>query len=54
MAGGVTRISNPKKISLKRGGGRVETVDLSAITTGKGTDIVLRDGDVITIPESLF
>lgn len=54
MAGGVTRISNSKKISLKRGGGKVETIDLLAITTGKGTDIILRDGDVITIPESLF
>jgi polysaccharide export outer membrane protein len=54
MAGGVTRIANPKKISLKRGSGGVETVNLSDITTGKGADIPLRDGDVITIPESLF
>jgi polysaccharide export outer membrane protein len=56
MAGGVTRIANPKKISLKRlsGGGQVETVNLSDITKGKGEDISLRDGDVITIPESLF
>jgi polysaccharide export outer membrane protein len=55
MAGGVTRIANPKKISLKRlSGGKVEIVNLSDITTGKGADIPLRDGDVITIPESLF
>lgn len=54
MAGGVTRIANGKKISLKRAGGKVQTVNLSDITTGKGTDIPLRDGDVITIPESLF
>lgn len=56
MAGGVTRIANGKKISLKRlaGGGRVEIVNLADITTGKGSDIPLRDGDVITIPESLF
>lgn len=54
MAGGVTRIANGKKISLKRAGGKVETVNLTDITTGKGKDISLRDGDVITIPESLF
>jgi protein involved in polysaccharide export with SLBB domain len=54
MAGGVTRIANDKKISLKHAGNRVQTVNLSDITTGRGTDIPLRDGDVITIPESLF
>ncbi len=57
MAGGVTRIGNPKKISLKHqanAGNSVEIVNLSDITTGKGVDIPLRDGDVITIPESLF
>lgn len=54
MAGGVTRIANDKKISLKRRGGAVSIVNLSDITTGKGTDIPLRDGDVVTIPESLF
>jgi protein involved in polysaccharide export with SLBB domain len=55
MAGGVTRIANAKKITLKRlSGGSVETVNLSEITKGKGADIPLRDGDVITIPESLF
>jgi len=55
MAGGVTRIANAKKISLKRvAGGKVEIVNLSDITTGKGSDISLRDGDVINIPESIF
>lgn len=58
MAGGVTRISNSKKISLKRvtagGGSSLEIINLSNITNGKGADIPLRDGDVITIPESLF
>lgn len=55
MAGGVTRIANHKKISLKRAGGApVLTVNLADLTTGKGVDIPLRDGDVITIPESLF
>ena len=54
MAGGMTRIANAKKISLKRRGGVVVIINLSDITTGKGTDISLRDGDVLTIPESLF
>lgn len=57
MAGGVTRIGNAKRISLKHlaaGKNQVETVNLQDITAGKGTDISLSDGDVITIPESLF
>lgn len=55
MAGGVTRIANAKKITLKRiAGGKVEVINLSDITNGKGSDISLRDGDVVNIPESLF
>lgn len=54
MAGGATRIANSKKISLKRSDGKVLTVNLQEITKGKGKDIPLRDGDVITIPESYF
>ncbi len=54
MAGGVTRIANGKKITLKRSDGTVQTINLSDITNGKGADIPLRDGDVLTIPESLF
>lgn len=54
MAGGVTRIANAKKISLKRDGGSVTVVNLQDITSGKVSDINLGDGDVITIPESLF
>lgn len=54
MAGGVTRIANGKKITLKRSGGEVTIINLSDITNGKGADIPLRDGDVVTIPESLF
>lgn len=53
MAGGVTRIANSKKVTLKRGG-QVTTINLAEITAGKGTDIPLQDGDMITIPESLF
>ena len=54
MAGGATRIANSKKINLKRGSNQIIIVNLSDITVGKGQDIPLRDGDVITIPESLF
>lgn len=56
MAGGVTRIANAKKLTLKRGGAKAEVVqvDLKAITSGRAQDIPLRDGDVISIPESLF
>ena len=53
MAGGVTRIANAKKVTLKRGGS-VQTINLAEITSGKGADIPLQDGDMITIPESLF
>lgn len=54
MAGGATRIANIKKISLKRRGGTVQMLNLKDITSGKAADPVLRDGDVLSIPESLF
>jgi polysaccharide export outer membrane protein len=53
MSGGVTRIANDKKVMLKRGS-EVQTVNIRDITSGKGADISLRDGDVVTIPESMF
>ena len=53
MAGGMTRIANAKKVTLKRGG-QVQVLNLKDITSGKGADIPLQDGDMITIPESLF
>jgi protein involved in polysaccharide export with SLBB domain len=54
MAGGATRIANVKKITLKRSGGKVQMLNLKDITSGKAADIALRDGDVLSIPESLF
>jgi protein involved in polysaccharide export with SLBB domain len=54
MAGGATRIANIKKISLKRRGGPVQLLNLKDITSGRAADPVLRDGDVLSIPESLF
>lgn len=53
MAGGMTRIANAKKVTLKRGG-QVQVLNIKEITSGKGADIPLQDGDMITIPESLF
>ncbi|MCW1926213.1 polysaccharide export protein [Luteolibacter arcticus] len=54
MAGGATRIANTKKITLKRSGGKVQTINLKDITSGKASDLSLKDGDVLSIPESLF
>jgi len=57
MAGGATRIANTKKMTLKRSqGGKAQLLHLNLkdITSGKVADIPLRDGDVLTIPESLF
>lgn len=54
MAGGSTRIANTKKITLKRSGGKVQMLNLKDITSGKASDVPLRDGDVLSIPESLF
>lgn len=53
MAGGVTRIANSKKISLKRGD-TIRLINLHEITSGKGSDPSLQDGDILTIPEGLF
>ncbi|WP_193212023.1 polysaccharide biosynthesis/export family protein [Luteolibacter marinus] len=57
MAGGATRIANTKKITLKRtvrGQAQVYQLNLKDITRGKASDTTLREGDVISIPESLF
>jgi polysaccharide export outer membrane protein len=54
MAGGATRIANLKKLTLKRSDGRVLTINLKDITSGRAADIPLRDGDVLSIPESIF
>lgn len=54
LAGGSTRIANTKKVTLKRGNGEVRIINLKDITNGRGKDIPLKDGDIVTIPESLF
>lgn len=55
MAGGMTRIANPKKVTLKRRGrSNPIRVNVREIAAGKAEDIPLQDGDIITVPESLF
>jgi len=55
MAGGMTRIANPRKVTLKRRGqDQPWRVDVQAIISGSSRDIPLQDGDVIYIPESAF
>lgn len=55
MAGGMTRIANGRKVTVKRGSGRgTVTVNLRDVTRGKAQDMLLDDGDLVTIPESLF
>ncbi|BCX47075.1 sugar ABC transporter substrate-binding protein [Haloferula helveola] len=55
MAGGMTRIANDKKVTLKRrGSSQPQRINVRSITSGEAKDITLRDGDIITIPESLF
>lgn len=55
MAGGTTRIANDKKITLKRRGqDQPMRINLRTITSGGSKDIPLLDGDIVTVPESLF
>jgi protein involved in polysaccharide export with SLBB domain len=54
MAGGMTRIANERKVTVKKAGGTTKVVNVKDITRGKASDIKLGDGDVVTIPESLF
>lgn len=58
MAGGPTRIANLKKVTVKRNiNGRPETirVDVQGMVNGSSSQVfVVREDDVITVPESLF
>ncbi len=55
MAGGMTRIANSKKVTLKRrDAAEPRIVNVREIAAGKQKDIALSDGDIISIPESLF
>ncbi len=55
MAGGMTRIANAKKVTLKRrGSAEPVRINVKDITSGRAKDLVLREGDIITVPEGLF
>lgn len=55
MAGGMTRIANARKVTLKRrGSAEPVRVNVRDITSGKARDLTLREGDIITVPEGLF
>lgn len=55
MAGGLTRIAQSKKIALRSGKrGATSIINFKDITSGKSPDVILRDGDVINVPEGLF
>ena len=57
MAGGYTRLANPKKIYLKRtvgGQEKVTVVNAEEMARNPSGTIFLRDGDVIDVKESTF
>ena len=57
-AGGTTDAANPKQVRVLRkaddGSRETLVVDTRKIRRGKQDDIVLRDGDVVVVPEALF
>ncbi|MEP4078999.1 polysaccharide biosynthesis/export family protein [Haloferula sp.] len=55
MAGGLQRIGNSRKVTLKRRNSSTPMViNFKDIASGRIKDIPLSDGDIINIPESLF
>lgn len=57
MAGGYSRIADPRKILVKRvreGKEEMTRVDGRAVAEGKAANIVIHPGDAITVGESMF
>jgi protein involved in polysaccharide export with SLBB domain len=57
MAGGYTRIAEPKNVTIKRvRGGREEAgrYDAKAIAAGKAQNVTIHPGDTIIVGESIF
>lgn len=58
LAGGYTRLANPRKVTVKRTDGErvtVQSIDARALAAGSGgAAFDVRDGDVITVAESRF
>jgi polysaccharide export outer membrane protein len=53
MAGGVTEMANPKKLTINRKG-KVSEVDFRDISQRGGEPIWLEPDDIVTVPERLF
>ena len=57
-AGGATERANLKKVQILRqveaGGQNVLTVNLKRVRKGRDPDPMLRDGDVVVVPETFF
>jgi polysaccharide export outer membrane protein len=57
-SGGTTDAANPKQVRVLRkaddGSRETLVVDTRKIRRGKQDDIVLRDGDIVVVPEALF
>lgn len=52
---GVTAMGNPKKVRIKPGdGGKPYDVNYDEIRRGDAKDIILAEGDTITVPERVF
>lgn len=55
MAGGLTDVANSKKVVVKNGvSGAARTYNLKMMQRGQASDLVLKDGDVITVLEAWF
>lgn len=58
MAGGFTSIANQKKVILKRrSGSSVQVLELNAkqlAKSGSSQGVEIREGDIITVPQSIF
>lgn len=53
MAGGMTQLANPSKVSINSRG-TVKVVDYKAISQRGDRPYLLQPGDIITVPERLF
>lgn len=57
LAGGFTRIANTARVTLKRAVGGKESViklDAKRMAREEGNSFEVKDGDTITVPESIF
>ena len=53
MAGGLTELANPKKVTINRKG-RVTMVDFRQLSQKGGETILLQPGDIVSVAERFF